>query len=144
MARVCRHKACCGWCASQEHTNDKECPRRVREQPARCVNCKGDHPVWAGQCPVRQEAAARAREAFITRPTQFAEDLSFPPLSRQIDEPRVAAKRKTQSSPEDDPPRARGRRQALASAGRSQQGAIFSFVQQPPSSEVPADAEPEL
>src|SRR5699024_10953780 len=127
---------------SQEHTNDKDCPRRVREQPARCANCKGSHPAWASQCPVRQSAAHRAREAFLTRPTQFAEDHSFPPLSHQIDEPRVAAKRKTQSSPEDDPPRARGRPRALDTAGRSQQGAIFSFVQPLPTSE--ADVEPEL
>lgn len=143
MARVCRHKACCGWCASKEHSNDKECPRRAKDQPARCANCRGDHPAWAGQCPVRQEAATRAREAFLTRPTQFAEDHSFPPLSRQADEPRIAAKRKPHTSPEDDPPRARGRPRALDSAGRSQQGAIFSFVQQTPSSEDPANANAE-
>ena len=51
MAQVCRHNACCGWCASgwcasQEHTNDKECPRRVEKQRVRCANCKRDHPAW--------------------------------------------------------------------------------------------------
>ena len=98
MARVCRHKTCCGWRGSHEHTDDKECPKLVQAQPARCTDCEGDHAAWAGQCPVRQEAATRAR-AFITRPTQFAEDHYFPSLSCQIDEPRVASKRKLQSGP---------------------------------------------
>ena len=140
MAQVCCHKACCGWCASQEHTNDKDCPKRAQKQPARCTNCKGDHPAWAGQCPVHQEAATRAREAFLTRPTQFAEDNPFPSLSHQIDEPRVAAKRK--SPPGEEPPRARGRPRALDSAGRSQRGALFSFLQPPTMSKV--SPEPEL
>lgn len=140
MARVCRHKACCGWCASQEHTNDKDCPKRAQKQPARCASCKGDHPAWAGQCPVRQEAVTRAREAFLTRPTQFAVDHPSPPLSPQVDGPRVAAKRK--APPGEEPPRARGRPRALVSAGRSQQGALFSFVQPPTMSE--ASPEPEL
>ena len=142
MARVCHYKACCSWCASQEHINDKECPRRVKEQPARCVNCKGDHPAWAGQCSVRQAAATRAREAFLTQPIQFAEDLSFPPLSNKVDEPWVSAKCKTQSILEDDSPRAMGWPQALDLADRSQQGAIFPFVQ--PSSTSKVDMESEL
>ena len=58
------------------------------------ANCKGDHPAWAGQYPIRQEAATRAREAFLTRSTQFAEDHSFP-LFHQADEPWIVAKRKT-------------------------------------------------
>ena len=142
MARVCRRRACCGWCAGQDHTNDKDCPKRAQKQPAQCVNCKGDHPAWVGQCPVRQEAATRAREAFLTRPTQFAEDNPFPPLHRKTDEPRAAAKRKVQPAPEEDSPRARGRPRALDSAGRSQQGAIFSFIQPPTMSEV--NTEPDL
>ena len=142
MAWVCHHKACCGWCASQEHINDKECPRRAKGQPARCVNCKGDHPAWAGQCPVCQEAATQAKEAFLTWPTQFAEDHSFSSLFHPADEPWIAAKRKTQSISEDDSPQARGRPQALDSVGWSQQRAIVSFIQSPPMSE--ASAEPEL
>ena len=142
MARVCRHKPCCGWCSSQEHT-DKACPPRAAQQPARCVNCKGDHPAWAGSCPVRQKAVAQARQAYLTRPSHFAEDQAFPPLSRHPSEPRVAAKRKTQSTPSEEPPRARGRPRALDSAGRSQQGAIVSFVQPSPHSAGPANVEPE-
>lgn len=142
-ARVCRHKPCCGWCSSQEHT-DKACPSRAAQQPACCANCKRNHPAWAGSCPVRQEAVTRAKQAFLTRPSHFAEDQAFPPLSRRPDEARVASKRKTQATPSDDPPRTRGRPRALDSAGRSQQGAMVSFVHPPPPSMASANAEPEL
>ena len=143
MARVCRRKQCCGWCTSQEHT-DKACPARAAQQPARCINCKESHPAWAGSCPVRQEAAARAKQAFLTRPSHFAEDHAFPPLSRQPDEPRIAAKRKTQSTPSEDRPRARGRPRALDSAGRSQQGAMVPFIHPPSPRTAATEAEVEL
>ena len=48
----------------------------------------------------------------------------------------------SQSTLEDDPPRVKGQPRVLDSAGQSQQGAIFSFVQPPSMSEV--DMEPEL
>lgn len=145
LARVCRHKACCGWCASLDHTNDKDCPRRAQQQLARCSNCKGDHPAWAGQCPVRQKAATQAREAFLTQPTHFAEDHPFPSLSRQIDEPQAATKRKAPYAPREDPPGARGRPRALDSAGQSQRGALFSFIQPPhPTHTSEVSPEPEL
>ena len=143
MARVCRHKACCGWCASQEHTNDKDCPKRAQKQPARCTNCKGDHTAWAGQCPVRQKAAAQAREAYLTRPTHFAEDHLFPSISPQIGGPQIASKQKAPVTPGDDPPQARGRPRAIESAGQSQRGALFSFIQ-PPTLTSEANPEPEL
>lgn len=143
MARVCRHAACCGWCAKTDHSNDKDCPKRVQKQPACCTNCKGDHPAWASQCPVRQRAATQAREAYLTRPTHFAEDHPFPSLSRQTGEPQIATKRKVPYTPGEDPPRARGRPRALDSAGQSQRGALFSFVQ-PPTHTSEANPEPEL
>lgn len=90
-------------CAQTDHSNDKDCPRCAQKQPAKCSNCKGDHPAWAGQCPV-QKAAAQAREAYLTRPTHFAEDHPFPSLSPQIGGPQIATKRKAPVTPGDDPP----------------------------------------
>ena len=130
-AKFCRHRARCGWCSSQEHSNDKECPGRAAKQSAQCANCKGSHPVWVSHYPVRQTAANQAREAFLNRPTRFAESPHYPLLSRLMAEPRGAPKRKTQPNQGEDGPRPRGRPRAMDTAGREQQGAIIRWVGQP-------------
>lgn len=121
----------------------QDCPQHTQKQPAKCSNCKGDHPAWTSQCPARQKTATQAWEAYLTQPTYFAEDHPFPSLSCQAGKPQIAPKQKAPYTPGEDPPQAQGCPQALDSAGQSQQGALFSFVQ-PPTLTNEANPEPEL
>ena len=65
----CKAKAKCGQCASDAHTEGIHCPRPKSE--AKCLNCKGDHPVWYPDCPVLVKHREIAGAAYNARPLSF-------------------------------------------------------------------------
>jgi hypothetical protein len=71
-AKFCREEQTCGWCSAADHP-EAECVKKRNHTDARCVNCKGEHPAWAYNCPIAKKESAAARDAFFNRPARFAE-----------------------------------------------------------------------
>ena len=71
VARHCRARQICGWCA-QGHI-EADCPAKdpASEQQLRCVHCTKPHPAWHKECHRRQLEERRARDTFTYRPTRF-------------------------------------------------------------------------
>ena len=65
QARVCKNKAVCGVCGGQHERRTCSIPEQLLKP--RCCNCQGSHLAWASICPKHQEAAKKAREAWISR-----------------------------------------------------------------------------
>ena len=65
QARVCKNKAVCGACGGQHER--RACSILEQLLKPKCCNCQGSHPAWASICPKCQEAAKKAREAWISR-----------------------------------------------------------------------------
>ena len=69
QARFCKNKAVCGACGGQHERRACQVPEQLLKP--KCCNCRGAHPAWASVCPVRQEAAKKAREAWNTHPGKY-------------------------------------------------------------------------
>lgn len=69
-AKHCKNMVRCGHCAAIGH-KASECPKKDDRTAQRCIACKGKHPAWARECPVRRKHAEAARQAYINRPTRF-------------------------------------------------------------------------
>ena len=69
ISRFCKNKAVCGACGGQHERRACQVPEQLLKP--KCCNCRGAHPAWASVCPVRQEAAKKAREAWNTRPGKY-------------------------------------------------------------------------
>ena len=69
QARFCKNKAVCGACGGQHER--RACQVSEQLLKPKCCNCRGAHPAWASVCPVRQEAAKKAREAWNTCPGKY-------------------------------------------------------------------------
>jgi hypothetical protein len=83
IARFCTAKPTCGRCGGAAHADDQPCPANNGTTPASCVLCNGAHPAWDRTCPEVRKRTSRAREAYLTRPKQFA----TPPPNRTASEP---------------------------------------------------------
>lgn len=71
IAKHCRERAACGFCASRAHT-DRECQVRMTGGQAHCINCSGPHPAWTATCSEAQTRRQAALEALRNRPRIFA------------------------------------------------------------------------
>ena len=69
QAHACRNRTACGACGGQHKR--RACPIPENLLKPKYCNCQGSHPAWAITCPVRQEAAKKAREAWISRPGKY-------------------------------------------------------------------------
>ena len=69
QAHACRNRTACGACGGQHER--RACPIPENLLKPKYCNCQGSHPAWASTCPVRQEAAKKAREAWISRPGKY-------------------------------------------------------------------------
>ena len=69
QAHACRNRTACGACGGQHER--RACPIPENLLKPKYCNCQGSHPAWASTCPVCQEAAKRAREAWISRPGKY-------------------------------------------------------------------------
>ena len=69
-AKHCKNMVRCGHCAAIGHKAN-ECPKKDERIAQRCIACKGKHPSWARECPVRRKHAEAARQAYTNRPIRF-------------------------------------------------------------------------
>ena len=69
QAYTCRNRTACGACGEQHERRAYSIPENLLK-PKYC-NCQGSHPAWASICPVYQEVAKRAREAWISHPEKY-------------------------------------------------------------------------
>ena len=69
QAHFCKNKAVCGACGGQHERRACQVPEQLLKP--KCCNCREAHPAWASVCPVHQEAAKKAREAWNTRPGKY-------------------------------------------------------------------------
>ena len=69
QAHFCKNKAVCGACGGQHERRVCQVPEQLLKP--KCCNCRGAHPAWASVCPVRQEVAKKAREAWNTHPGKY-------------------------------------------------------------------------
>ena len=70
LAKHCRNAGRCGFCGAPGHaTND--CLGKEEKAMHRCIPCRGNHPSWARECPVRAKQAETARRAYNTRPARY-------------------------------------------------------------------------
>ena len=114
QARVCKNKAVCGACGGQHERRACSIPEQFLKP--RCCNCQGSHPAWASICPKRQEAAKKAREAWISRPGKYeipSSTLStpapqLPSTSFSLSHPLPGGKRRKTAKPTRSSDRIRG------------------------------------
>ena len=69
QAHAYRNRTACGVCGGQHER--RACPIPENLLKPKYCNCQGSHPVWASTCPVHQEVAKRAREAWISCPGKY-------------------------------------------------------------------------
>ena len=69
QAYTCRNRTACGVCGGQHERRACLIPENLLKP--KYYNCQGSHPAWTSTCPVRQEAAKRAREAWISCPEKY-------------------------------------------------------------------------
>jgi hypothetical protein len=71
-AKHCRSVIRCGFCAAAGHSSN-DCPKKEDLQAYKCAVCKGNprYTAWARECPIRRIQVAKARQAYLERPTRF-------------------------------------------------------------------------
>ena len=73
IARFCGNVRKCGFCASGAHET-QDCHWKDDKAKHSCAVCKSPeakHTAWARECPERVKQVAKARQAYIQRPTRF-------------------------------------------------------------------------
>jgi hypothetical protein len=122
IARMCKGHCTCGYCGQRNHP-EEGCPSKRDGNLAHCVNCRGQHPAWARECPAAAKAAGAARDAFLHRPARFFTPTLAHPDSEGRATPTTAPPKGTNKrtvSKMDGPaqePAKRGRPRGLTVAG---------------------------
>ena len=94
VGQKCHNLQRCGFCAGTGHaTND--CLGRDDRTKHQCVSCKGNHPAWARECPVRAKHVEAAQAAYNTRPVRYQQASQKP-----MQHPRVLARPRPASTQE--------------------------------------------
>lgn len=118
---------------------------RASEQgsQAKCVNCGGPHPAWVKSCRIREEASAKARRAFLSRPQAFDVPTAHRPRDSLKDVNGgewqvVETKKKRRSSDNTSSVTSsakRGRPRGIDLAGACQRGDMAGYLDPAPASQ---------
>jgi hypothetical protein len=87
----CQNTQRCGFCAAPGH-NTNDCLGKEEKATHRCALCKGNHPSWARECPVRVKQAELAKDAYNTRPVRYQTGLGFVQQPKQHAQAQTPAK----------------------------------------------------
>ena len=138
IGRYCKRRERCGRCAGAKHDDPEGCPAVADPKLQSCLNCKGSHVAWDRHCPIARKEQARARQAYLYRPTRFntyetEKDTSSPDGFQEVSRKRRAR------APTPPAVAIRGRPTALRQAARSSQS-IRDFTSPLPTQDSTAAA----